>query len=407
MSENGFLATSRNTAFKQKHSIFYKKGPSISGRKIPPLRNILLSFTIQTRKKAMARNWLIKLLVLPLALLYGLGVGINNLLHRFKLLKSITFSLPVISIGNLTVGGSGKSPHAEYLIKLLKPHIRVGVISRGYGRKSKGFQWVNVRNKVSHTGDEPLQIKRKNPDIPVAVSESRSFGIPKMVGQFPQLQTIIMDDGFQHREVNPTLNLLLTEYSSPYFKDFLLPVGRLREWPTGSRRADAIIVSKCPTDLTSEQAAHFQEKLKPLPQQKVFFSYLTYGQAYYLFNPKQKLVEKPGGEAILLTGIANPDPLIDHMAERVDRLHSLAFPDHHNFSTYDLAQLKKTFDQLEMKIRFVVTTEKDAVRLEPHVKFLADNKIHVFIQPVEVAFHRFSEFSFDDYVKNKLLEFKS
>lgn len=355
----------------------------------------------------MVRNWLIKILLLPISILYGFGVSINNLLHRYKLLKSIGFSLPVISVGNLTVGGSGKSPHVEYLIRLLQPHIRVGVISRGYGRKSKGFQWVNVRDRSSHTGDEPLQIKRKNPDIPIAVSESRSFGIPKMVGKYPQLQTLIMDDGFQHREVSPFLNILLTEYSSPYFKDFLLPVGRLREWPSGAQRADVIVVSKCPVDLTEKEAEEFVKKLKPRSGQKVFFSYLKYGQAYFLFNPRQKLVDKPGGEVILLTGIANPQPLIDHLNDRVDRLHSLEFPDHHDYSAYDLGQLKKTYDQLEMKVRFVVTTEKDAVRLEPHARFLNDNKIYVFVQPVEVAFHQFSFPGFDDYIKNKLLEFKA
>lgn len=355
----------------------------------------------------MVRHWLIKILVLPIAILYGIGVSLNNFLYSKNVLKSITFSLPVISVGNLTVGGSGKSPHTEYLIRLLKPFIKVGVISRGYGRKSRGFRMVKVRDRSDQTGDEPLQIKRKNPDVPVAVSESRGTGIPKLVGQYPDLKTIIMDDGFQHREVNPAMNILLTEYSSRYTKDFLLPVGRLREWRTGAARADAIVVTKSPTDLSREEAEKIVAELKPKSHQKVFFSYLTYGQAYYFFDPRKKLVHVPGGEIIVLTGIANPEPLFDHYADRVEKIHSLAFPDHHDFKPYDLGQLKKMYDQLEMKIHFVVTTEKDAVRLQPHASYLAESKIPIFIQPIEVRFHQFGHVHFDDYVKNELLQFRS
>lgn len=355
----------------------------------------------------MARNWLIKILVLPFALLYGIGVSINNYLYQKNILKSITFSLPVISIGNLNVGGSGKSPHVEYLIKLLDPFIKVAVISRGYGRKSSGFKMVNVRDKAEQTGDEPLQIKRKNPQIPVAVSESRAMGIPKLLGKNMSIQTILMDDGFQHREVNPALNLLLTEYNDLYTDDYLLPFGKLREWRSGAKRADAIIVTKTQEDLSFEQAEAIKKRLNPKKGQAVFFSYLTYGRAYYMFDPRKKMVENPGGEAILLTGIANPSPLIAYFSEKVDKLHSLAFSDHHQYKPYDMSQLKKMYDQLEMKIRFVVTTEKDAVRLEPHAQFLAENKIAVFIQAIEVRFHSFANPHFDDYIKNFLLSFKS
>lgn len=355
----------------------------------------------------MVRNWLIKILLSPIALLYGLGVSFNNFLYRNNILKSITFSLPVISVGNLTVGGSGKSPHVEYLLNLLKPYINVAVISRGYGRKSRGFKMVNVRDRSDQTGDEPLQIKRKNPDVPVAVSESRGTGIPKLIGKYPQLQTILLDDGFQHREVNPALNILLTDYSDRYTGDYILPVGRLREWRSGAKRADAIIVTKCPLDLTKEEADRITEELNPKSHQSVFFSYLTYGRAYYFFDPRKKLVDQPGGEIIVLTGIANPEPLIEHYQDRVDKMHSLAFGDHHNFQPYDLGQLKKMYEQLELKIHFVVTTEKDAVRLQPHAQFLADSKIPIFIQPIQVQFHDFGFPHFDDYVKNFLLKFKS
>lgn len=355
----------------------------------------------------MTDNWVLKILLFPLALLYGLGAGLNGYLYRKRILKSITFSIPVVSVGNLIVGGSGKSPHVEYLIKLLSPFIKVGVISRGYGRKSKGFRMVNRMDSSDQTGDEPLQIKRKNPSIPIAVSESRGTGIPKLIGTYPELQAVVMDDGFQHREVNPYLNILLTEYNDPYVDDFILPFGRLREWPSAAQRADVIIVSKSPWDLTAEEAERMRSKLKPKANQDLFFSYLEYGPAYYYFDARKKLVEQPGGEIIVLTGIANPEPLIDHYQDRVDKIHSLAFPDHHSFTPYDMGQLSKMYEQLEMKVHFVVTTEKDAVRLQPHSKFLAEHKIPIFIQPVQVKFHSFGGKNFDDFVKNRLLEFRS
>jgi tetraacyldisaccharide 4'-kinase len=355
----------------------------------------------------MTKNWLLRILLLPLALLYGLGSSLNDYLYSKRVLKSITFSLPVISIGNLAVGGSGKSPHVEYLIQLLSPYIKVGVISRGYGRKSRGFRMVNRMDISDKTGDEPLQIKRKNPAIPVAVSESRGTGIPKLIGKYPDLQAVIMDDGFQHREVNPYLNILLTEFSDLYVNDFILPVGRLREWPSAAKRADAVVVSKSPADLTIQEAELIEKKLKLRDNQRLFFSYLEYGPAYYFFDSRKKLVHEPGGEIIVLTGIANPEPLLDHYQERVDKIHSLAFPDHHRFTPYDIGQLKKMYEQLEMKIHFVVTTEKDAVRLQPHSQFLAEHKIPIFIQPIQVKFHSFEGKNFDDFVKNKLLEFKS
>ncbi len=355
----------------------------------------------------MTDNWLLKILLFPVALLYGLGASLNDYLYTKRILRSITFSVPVVSIGNLSVGGSGKSPHVEYLIQLLSPYIKVGVISRGYGRKSRGFRMVNRMDKAENTGDEPLQIKRKNPAIPVAVSESRGTGIPKLIGKYPDMQGVIMDDGFQHREVNPYLNILLTEYNDLYVDDFILPVGRLREWPGAAKRADAVVVTKSPVDLTLDEAKALEKKLKLKPHQQLFFSYLEYGQAYYFFDARKKLVEQPGGEIIVLTGIANPEPLLDHYQDRVDKIHSLAFPDHHKFSSYDIGQLKKTYDQLEMKIHFIVTTEKDAVRLQPHSKFFAEQKIPIFIQPIQVKFHSFEGRIFDDYVKNKLLQFKA
>jgi tetraacyldisaccharide 4'-kinase len=189
----------------------------------------------------------LQLLLAPISFLYGLGVSIYQGFYLSGFFKTLKFSIPVISVGNLTVGGTGKSPHIEYLIRLLKDYIPVAVLSRGYRRKTSGHILLTQLHTALDVGDEPVQIKNKFPDVPFAVNSNRSIGIPKLLSQHPEIKTILLDDAFQHLEVTPGLNILLTEYSNPYFKDYLLPSGRLREWRYGARRADIIIVTKCPT----------------------------------------------------------------------------------------------------------------------------------------------------------------
>jgi len=212
----------------------------------------LLTFGFRLPGILMVDQWILKILLIPLAALYGLGVSIRNGLYSVGLLRGVTFGLPVISVGNLSVGGTGKTPHTEYLIRLLREYIKIAVLSRGYGRKSSGYLEVSPQYEATITGDEPLQYKRKFPDTRVAVAESRSLAIPLVLRSYPDTQLVILDDGFQHREVTPGLNLLLTEYNHLYTDDFLLPVGRLREWRQAAIRADMIIVTKCPPNLSPE-----------------------------------------------------------------------------------------------------------------------------------------------------------
>ena len=211
----------------------------------------------------MSRFWLVKILLIPASLLYGLGIALRNIFYRFGLLKSVEFSVPVISVGNLSVGGTGKTPHIEYLVWSLKPFLQIATLSRGYGRKTKGYREVRFYDKARDVGDEPLQFKRRFRDLIVAVSESRTFGIIQLLNEYPQLQTILLDDAFQHRSVDPGLNILLTEYDKPYTRDFMMPSGRLREFKSAANRADIIIVTKCPKEFSEDDRNAMIRELSP------------------------------------------------------------------------------------------------------------------------------------------------
>ena len=354
----------------------------------------------------MLREWIIKGLLFPFTLIYGAIISVRNTMYDRGMLKSTSFAVPTIGIGNLSVGGTGKTPHIEYLITLLKDYIQVAVMSRGYKRKTNGFLMVDAMMSANDCGDEPLQFKRKFPYIHVAVSESRMLGIPKLIGAAPDTQVVLLDDIFQHRSVQPSINILLTEYSSPYFKDILLPSGRLREWRSGSSRADAIIVTKCPPSLNEQQRIAFTDKLQPNPEQEVFFSHYQYGYPYYMYNAAQRLQLVKGHHVLLLTAIAHTDYLQTYVESRVSYVRSIAFEDHKEFSNYDLAQIKKVFDNMEMPHKFILTTEKDAVRLDIHRDFLIQHRIPVFVLPVRVQFLFDEGAKFDAWIQNRLLSFK-
>ena len=226
----------------------------------------------------MIRNKILQILLSPFVLLYGGIVALRNGLYSQGLLKSIQFNVPVINVGNLSVGGSGKTPHVEYLIRSLSPFVHVATMSRGYKRKSRGYRLIERRDNAELAGDEPLLYKRKYPSVAVSVSESRALGIPKLLQQAPQTQVILLDDAFQHREVNPGLNILLTPYNSPFYKDFLLPVGKLREWRSAYKRSDIVLVTKCPRDLPVEESESMVHSIDP-GHRPVFFYHLS------LWNP--------------------------------------------------------------------------------------------------------------------------
>lgn len=303
-------------------------------------------------------------MLLPLAWIYGVIVAIRNLLFDMGVLKQKSYDIPVIGIGNITVGGTGKTPHTEYLIKLLQKDYQVAVLSRGYKRKSKGFVLANKLSTMEEIGDEPLQMKTKFPDIHVAVDANRRNGISRLLSDDvkPAVDVILMDDSFQHRYVLPDINILLVNYNRLITRDYLLPAGRLRETIMGKERADIVIVTKCPADITPVERNGIERELALRYHQKIFFTTMSYP----ILMPQFK--EAP----LLVTGIASPHHMEEDLRKFYPGLELMAFPDHHAFSDADIEAIKK-----RAAGRHIITTEKDSTRLKslPHT-----------VIPIEVEF---------------------
>lgn len=347
-----------------------------------------------------------KIVMAPFSLLYGLSIGIRNALYESELIRSTTFSLPVISVGNLSIGGAGKTPHIEYLIRLLSPYINVSTLSRGYKRKTKGFRFVKPSDDVLTVGDEPLMYARKHKGVAVAVGESRSLAIPQMVGRYPDMQAILLDDAFQHRAITPGLNILLTTWDEPFTRDYLLPSGRLREWRSSYERADIIIVSKCPPELDFVEKSKMTQEINPTEHQKIYYSYYEYGYPYNFYNPKQRIKLDPDLDIVLISAIANTNYLLDYLENEVADVHHMNYEDHHLFSELDIDYIETVFKNRESKRKIILTTEKDAMRLDLHRKKLAAMNIPVFILPTQVKFHDGEAEAFDEDVRDFLLKFK-
>lgn len=309
-------------------------------------------------------------LLYPFSLLYSGITGIRNYLYDQGILDSEEYDFPVITIGNLNVGGTGKSPMTEYLLKLLHEKYKVATLSRGYKRSSQGFQIVEVGDDASKAGDEPLQFKNKFPDVLVAVDANRREGIALLKKKKPDV--IILDDAFQHRKVKAGFQILLTAYGDLYRKDLVLPAGNLRESISGARRADVIVVTKCPQDLSEEEMSRIRKILKPAVHQEVYFSYIKYSEEIISANRSIKLQELDSSFT-LVTGIANPKPLLDFLKSKKLSPDHLRFPDHHNFSEKEIRNLKNK--------ELILTTEKDFMRLKNKLK-----AGQLFYLPIESSF---------------------
>lgn len=313
---------------------------------------------------------------------------VRNRLFDCHLLPSEAFPVPVIAIGNLAVGGSGKTPHTELLLRLLAGH-RTAVLSRGYGRATQGFRLVEATDSAREVGDEPLQMKRKVPEATIAVDGNRRRGIAKLLEAEPALAFILLDDAFQHRYVRPALNILLTDYNCRYTHDRILPAGRLRERAGGATRADIIIVTKCPPTLSLEEAATLRNEIAPRAGQKIFFTTLRYPKTP---RPAANTRGTEAGRLLAVTGIANPTTFLNHWEELGWHIAPLTFPDHHRFSPADLARINAAAKGAEL----VATTEKDAMRLEAAGGLAPETSQKLCVLPVEAAFlhdgeHEFSE----------------
>ena len=355
----------------------------------------------------MVRNIILKILLFPFSLIYGFFSSINGMFYDYGVLASIKFTLPVINVGNLTVGGTGKTPHTEYLINLLNPFIKLAVLSRGYKRKTRGFKTVTLNDNVKSVGDEPLLYKKKYNNLNVFVAESRVEGISQMIMDVPDIQTVLLDDAFQHRAIDPALNILLTEYEFPFFDDFYLPTGRLREWKSGYKRADIIIVTKCPTDLNENDRNDFIQKINPLKNQKIFFSNYNYFNPYFLYNANQRINLEKDVSVILVSALASTSYLTSYLEDKIHDFHSLEYTDHHEFSFDEMEYFKKVFDGFQNKKKIILTTEKDAMRLDMHRDFIIKNKLPIYVLPVSVDFLFNQRDEFNETIKSFLLEFKS
>lgn len=322
----------------------------------------------------------------PVALLYGAVVSFRNWLYDKSFLKSVRFDFPVIGVGNLTVGGTGKSPHVEYLIRLLQYELKVAVLSRGYGRKSHGFVLANENSTALQIGDEPRQFKSKFPETIVAVGEDRVLALPKILFSEPETDVVLLDDSFQHRGIRPGLTILLTEYANLFVSDELLPIGGLREPAINYHRADIILVTKCPADLSDQQRTNVLGQIKPFKYQKVYFTTLQYAPLYSFYDSNQKLTSLAEVNVLLVCGIARHRDLQQYLQSIAQNVYVRDYRDHHRFDEFDLENIRDTFNNIGPVKKVIVTTEKDAARLETFRNWFLQNKIEIFVQPVSVSF---------------------
>jgi tetraacyldisaccharide 4'-kinase len=313
----------------------------------------------------MFSNWFLKsfrVLLVPFAILFWLVILVRNWMYDRNILKSTSFGLPLICVGNLSVGGTGKSPMVELLVRELKSRHKVATLSRGYKRKTRGYALANDSTTAIDIGDEPLLFHQKFPDVPVAVGEERLVAIPQLLHDRPETEVIILDDAFQHRAIKAGLNILLTDYSNLFTRDFFLPTGDLRDLRSSYKRAHLIVVTKCRMDLSEEERADIIKEIDPLPHQQVFFTYIAYGTPYHITNRRFYHIDEQT-EILLVTGIANPRPLKTFLEERVNAYYMMHYNDHHIFSTDDWKDIKKRFEGIDSARKLVLTTEKDAMRL--------------------------------------------
>lgn len=328
-----------------------------------------------------------RILLFPFSILYGIGVIFRNLCYDWQVFRVYKFKVPVISVGNLVAGGSGKTPFIEYLINLISPHSRVATLSRGYGRKTKGFILVSETSNASLIGDEPMLFHTKYKNILVAIGEDRAEAIHKLLGLQPQPGVILMDDAFQHRSVRPGLNILLLEYDSLFRFNFLLPAGNFREPFFFRRRADIFIVTKTPASLDEHKRRKAVRKINPVHEQRVWFSYVQYMDIRPVHNDVTLSFQVgKNTRVLLLTGIADPEPLKSYVEKKFTLARLLRFADHYDFSETDLKRVRKVFENINGNEKIIITTEKDYMRLmKENLKPIIET-LPVYTLPIAIKF---------------------
>lgn len=344
-------------------------------------------------------------ILFPLSLIYGFVVFLRNFFFDAGILKSTRFPLPVISVGNLTAGGTGKTPHVLYLAGQLKRDHRIAVLSRGYKRRTKSFFLADSGSAVKEIGDESRQIKSRFPDLVVAVDNKRVHGIERLMKDFPDLDAVILDDAFQHRSVHPGLSIVLVDHERPVFRDYLLPLGNLRECRRNINRADLVVVTKCPPDMNAEQRESFAAKLHLHRGQPVFFTRYAYGNPLPVFENETHAIElhkekKDNPVVFLVTGIADSSPLKKHLDQVLTIGGEMRFADHHFYSTADIRTLEKRFLELRAERKIILTTEKDATKLRELAGEFQKIGAFLYYIPIEVIFPDDGEKRFNELVIN-------
>ena len=338
--------------------------------------------------------------LLPLSWLYGLGVKFRNTLFDIGVLKSRDFQIPIISVGNITVGGTGKTPHVEYLVRLLKDQFHVAVLSRGYKRKSKGFVMASTKTTMPEIGDEPYQMKQKFPKVTVAVDKNRCQGIDLLADNDKHLDVILLDDAFQHRYVKPGINILLVDYHRLIIYDKLLPAGRLREPMTGKNRADIVIVTKCPTTLKPMEYRVITRAMNLYPYQHLYFTTLEYDELRPMFpqTPKKMTMSQLADKnVLLLSGIASPEQMEHDLSPLSPNLVPLTFSDHHQFKQKDIQLINETFAAMPAP-KLIITTEKDATRLQLAETLSDEVRKNLYVLPVRIKFMQEQEDNFNNQI---------
>lgn len=328
-----------------------------------------------------------KLLLYPLSIIYSIVLFIRHKLFDYNIIKSRSFDVPTICVGNLSFGGTGKTPHTEYLIRLLSDSMRVAVLSRGYGRKTRGF--VMAHEGVTHEdiGDEPMQYFTKFPGITVAVDEKRGEGVRMLMEMDEKPDVILLDDAYQHRSIKAGLNILLTDYHNIYSKDTLTPAGNLRDIKHAARRADIIIVTKCPAVLDPYSKRNIIESLRPKSHQKVLFSKIIFDELTPVNEAARTVNVSENRSILLFCGIANPYPLEDYMNRKTNSLTIMHFNDHHEYSDNDFDEITGNFEKIIGKKKIAVTTEKDFMRMADNSYLCKFENMPLFTIPIKVRFH--------------------
>jgi len=337
-------------------------------------------------------------LLFPLSFIYGSITSIRNLLFNYGILKTKSHPIPIICIGNLSAGGTGKTPHTQYLLDLLNNNYTVAVLSRGYGRKNSSLQLVEINSNAVEIGDEPLQLKQNNPECLVVVEKNRNKGVQHILKYFPKTDIILLDDGYQHRWIKAGFNILITPFSSPYYKDRLMPVGKLREGKKGVRRANAVIFSKTPENTNPTLKKGMLDRLHLFAHQKAYFSVIEYHKFRCISN-NTELEGNNRYSITLVSGIANANPLIKYLKEKGHSINHLKYSDHHNYTRNDIDTILAKYNAEKNTKKLILTTEKDATKLKQFLPHFKD--VNFYYIPIEIKIEQSEKFKKQilDYVE--------